>query len=146
MRVCMCVHVRALSMSWSWVCCYFCGMHMRCTCGDGDRLDGSEHNHTRDAIDAYLSVCGNRRSDVHYMNERDADVIAYMKSVYAHAPNRVIKNDQSLRSVVHHKIRLLYGHGRWIMLCHPDEFFYHNPKQVNELWLNNTTRVPLRGV
>lgn len=42
----------------------------------------------------------------------------------------VVKNDQTLRAVVHEKIRELYGHGRWIVLCHSDEFFYHDPRRI----------------
>jgi hypothetical protein len=51
----------------------------------------------------------------------------------AQAGGVVVKNDQTLRAVVHDKIRQIYGHGRWIVLCHSDEFFYHDPRRVAAL-------------
>ena len=40
------------------------------------------------------------------------------------------KTDQTLRRVVHRRIRSVFGSGVWVMLCHPDEFFYHDPRTV----------------
>jgi hypothetical protein len=40
------------------------------------------------------------------------------------------KTDQTLRRVVHRRIRSVFGSGVWVMLCHPDEFFYHDPRMV----------------
>ena len=40
------------------------------------------------------------------------------------------KTDQTLRRVVHRRIRSVFGSGVWVMLCHPDEFFYHDPRKV----------------
>mmetsp|Transcript_556 Transcript_556/g.1779 ORF Transcript_556/g.1779 Transcript_556/m.1779 type:complete len:1051 (-) Transcript_556:130-3282(-) len=79
-------------------------------------LDGSEGNATRRIAEDFTLRCPSRGGDLHYFHERDESL--------------VVKNDQTLRGVVHEKIRQIFGHGRWIMLCHPDEFLYHDPRMV----------------
>ena len=71
----------------------------------------------------YMADCPNRINDIHYMHETNPEV----------AKDLPIKTDQSLRKVVHEKIRQLYGHGRWILVAHTDEFLYHDPRKVAAL-------------
>lgn len=79
-------------------------------------LDSSSGNETAEAVRSYVQHCP--RAAVHYMHER-------------HLVPRLAKfGDQAMRKPVLRRIRELYGHGQWIMVCHMDEFFYHAPKLV----------------
>ena len=105
-------------------------------------LDGSPSSSSRIIIENFQAVCQDRARDIHYMHEIDKeatsrltlDAITGLPRTQEQLDNGrqsvLVKNDQTLRAVVHEKVRELYGHGRWIVLCHSDEFFYHDPRRV----------------
>ena len=82
-------------------------------------LDGSRSNASRDIVREHVARSAPPLR-LHYMHEDAQPAFA----------RDAKKNDQTLRRVVHTRIRSLFGSGVWVMLCHPDEFFYHDPRRV----------------
>mmetsp|Transcript_2446 Transcript_2446/g.4745 ORF Transcript_2446/g.4745 Transcript_2446/m.4745 type:complete len:435 (+) Transcript_2446:176-1480(+) len=82
-------------------------------------LDGSEGGASRGIFDRFRDA-STRRLHLHYMHEATTPALVQDPT----------KTDQTLRRVVHRRIRSVFGSGVWIMLCHPDEFFYHDPRTV----------------
>jgi hypothetical protein len=85
-------------------------------------LDGSQGNASRDIVHRFRAAerPGGRPLRLHYMHEED-------EATFQRDP---AKTDQTLRRAVHRRIRAVFGSGVWVMLCHPDEFFYHDPRAV----------------
>ena len=88
-------------------------------------LDGSQGNASRDIVHRFRAAerPGGRPLRLHYMHEED-------EATFQRDP---AKTDQTLRRAVHRRIRAVFGSGVWVMLCHPDEFFYHDPRRVAAL-------------
>eukprot|EP00854_Cymbomonas_tetramitiformis_P007189 gene7189-8570_t len=82
--------------------------------------DGSEASTTRHIVSKFLESCPSRAEDVYYMHEQEVALPG-------------IKNDHTLRHIVHRRIRELYGQNSWIIIAHPDEFYYHDPRLVAAL-------------
>jgi len=82
-------------------------------------LDSSAGGGTEVAVRRYRRRCP--RAQVEYMHERELD------------PPLTYWSDQALRQPVLARIRRLHGRGRWVMVCHSDEFFYHAPERVASL-------------
>ena len=80
-------------------------------------LDGSEGSASREIVDRFRDASP-RGLRLHYMHESSSPGLDRAKT------------DQTLRRVVHRRIRAIFGSGVWLMLCHPDEFFYHDPRAV----------------
>ena len=83
-------------------------------------LDGSQGNASREIVDQFRAATPRGLRTIQYMHEESEP--AFQRDV--------AKTDQTLRRVVHRRIRSIFGSGVWVMLCHPDEFFYHDPRRV----------------
>lgn len=75
-------------------------------------LDGSSSNITRELASRYENIL--------YFHEKEVDI----KS----------KDDQGLRHALHEKLKGLYATPFWVLLCHPDEFYYHDPRKLLPLF------------
>ena len=73
-------------------------------------LDGSRSEQARLAAAAEPNVV--------YVHERDC--------------GPVMRTDHGLREAAHQILVGRHGHHGWITICHPDEFFYHDPRKCCE--------------
>jgi hypothetical protein len=80
---------------------------------------------TRRVLDRYLAECGGRALDIVYLHEQDEGP----RSIWRLLP----KSDQTLRAAAHARARQAFRTAEsraWILLCHPDEFPYDDPRAV----------------
>lgn len=77
--------------------------------------------------DAVVCLDGSAGTETARVAERFADRLVYLREGDFAIPH---KTNHGLRHVVHREIVRRFGHGHWVMLCHPDEFCYHAPRKV----------------
>lgn len=96
---------------------------------------------TKDDPEAFLDWCRDQLPLYDAIVCLDGSVTDATARAAARFPDRLVylherdfpiphKTDHGLRRVAHREIVRRFGHGHWVMCCHPDEFCYHDPRKV----------------
>ena len=89
-------------------------------------LDASKDRHaTSRVLRSFAAACGH---DIHVWHESE------------HPP--ASHSDQDVRAVALDLLRSKFGPSNWVMLCHADEFWYHEPALLAEVMPRKCTAVP----
>ncbi|WP_020471400.1 glycosyltransferase family 4 protein [Zavarzinella formosa] len=77
--------------------------------------------------DAVVCLDGSDGGRTAEIAARHAEKLIYLRERDFIIPHRT---NQGLRAIVCQEIVKRFGTGHWVMLCHPDEFAYHDPRKI----------------